>query len=64
MGYVPRLGNDRPGGDDNIKMEIILIGWEFVDWIYLRQNKHTWTALAGKVTNLRVPQSTGEYLRC
>jgi len=55
MGYVPRLGNDRYGRNDNIKMEIKQTGWEFLDWIYLRQDKHTWTSLVEKVTNLRVP---------
>jgi len=45
----------REGRDDNIKTKIKQIGWEFVDWIYLRQDKHKWTAVAKKVTKLRVP---------
>jgi hypothetical protein len=55
------MGEER---DDNIKTEIKQIRWEFVDWIYLLQDKHKWTAVAKKVTNLRVPSSTGDYLSC
>jgi hypothetical protein len=43
------------GRDNNIRTEGEHNGWEFVDRIILRQDKHKWTAVANKVTNLRVP---------
>lgn len=45
----------RDGREDNIRTEVNHIGWEFVDWISLQQDKHKWTAVANKLTNLRAP---------
>jgi hypothetical protein len=40
---------------DNIKMDLLEIGWGGVDWIGLAQDKDKWRALANVVMNLRVP---------
>jgi hypothetical protein len=40
---------------DNIKMDLLEIGWGDVDWIGLAQDRDKWTALVNAVTNLRVP---------
>jgi hypothetical protein len=40
---------------DNIKMDLLEIGLNVVDWIGLAQDRHKWRALANSVMNLRVP---------
>jgi hypothetical protein len=40
---------------DNIKMDLIEIGWDGVDWINMAQNRDKWRALVNTVLNLRVP---------
>jgi hypothetical protein len=40
---------------DNIKMDLLEIGWGGVDWIGLAQDKDRWRALVNAVMNLRVP---------
>jgi hypothetical protein len=40
---------------DNIKMDLIEIGWDCMDWIYLAQDRDQWKALVNTVMNLRVP---------
>jgi hypothetical protein len=49
------LGRPRHRWVDNIKMDLLEIGWGGVDWIGLVQDKDKWRALANAVTNLRVP---------
>jgi hypothetical protein len=39
----------------NIKMEILEIGLNVVDWIGLAQNRYRWRALVNSAMNLRVP---------
>jgi hypothetical protein len=39
----------------NIKMDLIKIGWDGMDWIDLAQDKDQWRALVKAVMNLRVP---------
>jgi hypothetical protein len=50
-----RLG--RPGHrlEDNIKMDLIEIGWCGMDWIDLAQDRDQWRALVNTAMNLRVP---------
>jgi hypothetical protein len=40
---------------DNIKMDLLAIGWDEVDWIGLAQDRYRWRALMNSVMNLRVP---------
>jgi hypothetical protein len=40
---------------DNIKMDLLEIGWGGVDWIGLAQDRDKWEALVNVVMNLRVP---------
>jgi hypothetical protein len=49
------LGRPRPKWVDNIRMDIVEIGWGDVDWIGLAQDRDGWRALVNAVMNLRVP---------
>jgi hypothetical protein len=49
------LGRRRHRWVDNIKMDILEIGWGGVDWIGLAQDRYRWRALVNAVMNLRVP---------
>jgi hypothetical protein len=49
------LGRTRHRLMDNIKMDLLEIGWNFVDWIDLDQDRYRWRALVNSVMNLRVP---------
>jgi hypothetical protein len=40
---------------DNIRMDLIEVGWGDVDWIGVAQDKGKWSALVNSVLNLRVP---------
>jgi hypothetical protein len=40
---------------DNIKMDLLEIGLNSVDWIDLAQDRYSWRALVNSVINLRVP---------
>jgi hypothetical protein len=40
---------------DNIKMDLLEIGVNVVDWIGLAQDRNRWRALVNSVMNLRVP---------
>jgi hypothetical protein len=40
---------------DNIKMDILEIGLNAVDWICLAHDRYRWRALVNSVMNLRVP---------
>jgi hypothetical protein len=40
---------------DNIKIDLIEMGLNVVDWIGLAQNRCRWRALVNSVMNLRVP---------
>jgi hypothetical protein len=47
----------RPGRRwvDNIKMDLVEVGWDDVDWIGLAQDRDRWRALVNSALNLRVP---------
>jgi hypothetical protein len=49
------LGRPRRRWMDNIKMDVLGIGLNVVDWIGLPQDRHRWRALVNSVMNLRVP---------
>jgi hypothetical protein len=40
---------------DNIKMDLIEIRWDGVDWINMAQDRDQWRALVNVVLNFRVP---------
>jgi hypothetical protein len=49
------LGRQRRKWIDNIKMDLLEIGWGGVDLIGLAQDRYRWRALVNAVMNLRVP---------
>jgi hypothetical protein len=49
------LGRQRCRWIDNIKMDLLEIGVNVVDWIGLAQDRYRWIALVNSVMNLRVP---------
>jgi hypothetical protein len=49
------LGRPRRRWIDNIKMDLLEMGLNVVDWIGLAQDRYTWRALVNPVMNLRVP---------
>jgi hypothetical protein len=40
---------------DNIRIDLVEVGWGDVDWIGLAQDRGRWRALVNSVLNLRVP---------
>jgi hypothetical protein len=53
-GRMP-LGRPRPRWLDNIRMDLVEVGWGDVDWIGLVQDRDRWRALVNSALNLRVP---------
>jgi hypothetical protein len=49
------LGRPRCRWMDNIKMDLLEIGLNVVDWIGLAHDRYRWRALVNSVMNLRVP---------
>jgi hypothetical protein len=49
------LGRPRRRWINNIKMDLIEIGVNVVDWIGLVQDRYRWRAFVNSVMNLRVP---------
>jgi hypothetical protein len=49
------LGRPRCKWLDNIRMDLVEVGWGGVDWIGLAQDKDSWRALVNSVLNLRFP---------
>jgi hypothetical protein len=39
---------------DNLKMDLVEIGWDGLDWIGLAQNRDNWRALVNAIINLWV----------
>jgi hypothetical protein len=39
------LGRSRRRWEDNIRVDLMEMGWEFVDWLHLAQGKDQWRAL-------------------
>jgi hypothetical protein len=54
------LGRPRRRWVDNIKLDILEIGWGGVDWIGLAQGSDKWRALVNAVINLRVTYNAGK----
>jgi hypothetical protein len=49
------LGRPRRRWIDNIKMDLLEVRLNVVDWIGLAQDRYRWKALVNAVMNLRVP---------
>jgi hypothetical protein len=49
------LGRPRHRWEDNIKMDLRVIGFGDVDWIHWAQDRDRWRALVNTVMNLGVP---------
>jgi hypothetical protein len=47
----------RPGHRwlNNIRMNLVDVGWDYVDWIGLAQDKDRWRAFVNSILNLQVP---------
>jgi hypothetical protein len=49
------LGRPRRRWEDNIRMDLVEVGWGDVDCIGLAQDRDRWRALVNSVLNFRVP---------
>jgi hypothetical protein len=49
------LGRPRRRWLDNIRMDLVEVGWGYEGWIGLVQDRGRWRALVNSVLNLRVP---------
>jgi hypothetical protein len=54
------LGRSRRRSLDNIRMNLVEVGWGDVDWIGLAQDRERWRALVNSVLNLLVPKYAGK----
>jgi hypothetical protein len=48
--------------ENNIKMDLKVMGWEGTDWIALVQDRDSWRALVNALMNFRVPQNAVNFL--
>jgi hypothetical protein len=49
------LGSSRHRWVNNIRMDLVDVGWGDVDWVGLAQDSDRWRACVNSVLNLRVP---------
>jgi hypothetical protein len=49
------LGRRRCWWVDNIRMDLVEVGWGDVDWIGMAHDRGRWRVLMNSVLNLRVP---------
>jgi hypothetical protein len=56
------LGRPRRRWIDNIRMDLLEMGVNVVDWIGLAQDRYRWRALVNSVMNLRIPLNAGKLL--
>jgi hypothetical protein len=54
------LGRPRRRWVDNIRMDLVEVGWGDVYWIGLTQDRDRWRALVNSVLNLRVALNAGK----
>jgi hypothetical protein len=52
---VRALGRTRRRWVDNIRMDLLEVEWDDVDWIGLAQDRDRWRALVSSILKLRVP---------
>jgi hypothetical protein len=55
-------GRPRRWWEDNIKIKRRRIGWDFMDWILLAQDRDQRRTLVSTVMNIRFPQNVGKFL--
>ena len=48
------VGRPRPKCEDNIKMDVREVGWGYMGWIYMTQDRDRWRILVNAVMNFRV----------
>ena len=53
------LGKPKRRWEDNIKIDLQVVGGDCGDWMELAQDKDRWRALVSTVMNLRVPKMRG-----
>jgi hypothetical protein len=41
--------------ENNIRKDLQVVGWGYVDWIDLAQDRDKWRAFVNSLMNLRVP---------
>ena len=49
------MGRPRHRWVDNIRMDLQDVGWGYMDWIWLAQDRDRWRTLVSAVMNFRVP---------
>jgi hypothetical protein len=54
------LGRPRRRWSDNIRMDLVEVGWGDVDWIGLAQDRDRWRTVVSSELNLQVPQTAGK----
>jgi hypothetical protein len=55
------LGRPRRRWLDNIRMDLVEVGWGHVEWVSLAQDRDRWRALVNSVLNLLVHNILGNY---
>jgi hypothetical protein len=55
------LGRPRRRWVDSIKMDLIEVGWDGMDWIDLAQDRDQWRALVNAVMSLLVPENARKF---
>jgi hypothetical protein len=50
-----QLGRPRRSWVDNIRIDLVEMGWGGVDWIGLAKDRNRWRAVVNWVLNFRVP---------
>jgi len=56
------LGRPRRRCEDNINMDLQVVGFRAMDWMELAQGRGRWRALVNAVMNLRGSIICGEFL--
>jgi hypothetical protein len=47
---------------NHIRLDLVEVGWDDVDWTGLAQYRDRWRALVNSVLNLRVPYNAGKHI--